>query len=64
MELGVNIIGVEIISEMVLILCFDVLIFMVKDRLCSINYSKKYCMLHYLGFIWNYNALCVAWAFR
>ena len=40
MELGVNIIGAKIVSEIVLILCFDVLIFVVKDRLYSINYSK------------------------
>ena len=41
MELGINIIGAEIVFEMILILCFDVLIFVVKDQLCSINYSKK-----------------------
>ena len=41
MELDVNIFGTDIVSEMVLMLYFGILIFMVKDRLCSINYSKK-----------------------
>ena len=41
MELGVNIIGAEIVFEIILILCFDVLIFVVKDRLCFVNYSEK-----------------------
>ena len=40
-KLGVNVIGVEIVFEMVLILCFDILIFVVKDQLYFINYSKK-----------------------
>ena len=50
-ELGINIIGAEIISKIILILCFDVLIFVMKNQLCSINYNKKLCILHYLGLI-------------
>ena len=41
MELDVNVIGAEIVFEIVLILCFNVLIFVVKDQLCSVNFSKK-----------------------
>ena len=59
-KLGVNIIGAEIISKMVVILCFDALIFVVKNRLCSINYSKKNL---YVTLFKNYSAPCVAQAF-
>ena len=45
-ELGVNIIGAKIISKIVLILYFNILIFVVKDRLCSINYNKKYFLCY------------------
>ena len=51
MELGVNIAGAEIISKMLFILCFDVLIFGVKNGLCFVNYSKKIYILYYVSLI-------------
>ena len=50
-KLGINIIGTKIIFKIVLILCSDVLIFVIKDWFYFINYNKKIYVLYYLGFI-------------